>query len=218
MEPPHRPSLLTRLRLRWWTRRAARLLERSRCVEAAAWCQMALELDRTHGPARAISERVRAEALRRAAAMDRTGTTPAQAMEAASWCIEAGEADPAGRHARRATRWYARARQEPPPELLLVRGEAAYLAGAHARALKDLSEAARRAGEEGFIGLEAAYYSGLALLASGRRSAALQAFRRVVRKTPWLVPERLEAFLEASAAATGPPDQPVSAAPRAAAP
>jgi len=197
-EDAARPGLLQRFRCRFWTWRARRLFERGRHDDAAGWCEMALELDRRYAPARSLYGRIRDAALREGARRARGAPSLEDLLRAAAWCVDAGRAGEAGEHARRAARLFARTDPggEPPPELRLARGQAWLLEGVFERALSELTAAARRAGPGGFVGVEATYYAGLALLALGRRGDALAAFLHVVRKYPWFPEERLHALLE----------------------
>lgn len=187
-----------RFRLWMWTRRARRLAALGRYNDAAAWCEMALEMDRAHAPAREVLEDVRAVALAQAVAAADAEPSLAAELEAVAWAVETERPPEAAAHARRATRIFARTGEggDPPPELMLARGEAAYLNGAHERAVEALEKACRLGGAGGFVGIEATYYLGLAHLALGQRDRALARFRFVARKYPWFATDRLADCLE----------------------
>jgi tetratricopeptide (TPR) repeat protein len=190
--------LLNNTRKTLWMRRAQRLLAKKRHADAAMWCEMALELDRTFAPARELLNRVRDDALREPAPGETARTERPSAIEheldAAFWAVEADRPQEAGEHLRRALRTFAQANGDArqPPELMLARGEVSYLNGWYGRAWEEL----RAAQQPGFAGYEATYYLGLCALALGKNADSQRYLGEIVGKHPSFATDRLYDLLE----------------------
>lgn len=181
-----------------WMRRARRMLARERFSDAALWCEMTLELDRTFTPARDFLDRVRDEALKRLARRESAEGARSWIMEdeldATFWAVEAHRPQEAGEHVRRALRQFVRANGDAklPPEMMLARGQVSYVNGWYRRAEEELL-AARM---PGFAGFETTYYLGLCALALGKTGDCQRYLGEIVGKHPWLATDRLYDLLE----------------------
>jgi len=187
-----------------WMRRAKRFLALGRFGDAALWCEMTLELDRTFSPARELLDTVRDEALKSARSGETADAKGASLIEseldAAFWAIEAERPQEAGEHLRSALRQFLRAggsalgsqARPSPPELMLARGQVSYINGWYRRAEEELL-AAR---PPGFAGFEATYYLGLCALALGKNGDCRRYFGEIIGKHPLFATDRLYELLE----------------------
>jgi tetratricopeptide (TPR) repeat protein len=190
---------LNGIRLRLWIRRARAFLAQGAYMDAALWCEMALELDRSCIAAKELRDAVREAAIRHAAITGGQESSITDELDSALWYIEAERHVEASEHVRRAARLECAAGHAPGslPQLMLARGQCSYMEGWHTRALRELT-AAR---SPGFEGVEAAYFLALTYLSLGNMPEALRHIQTVIQTHPWLVASRLDDLLEKSASA-----------------